>query len=39
MPDDWFNNNVCDTVYINNDWSVKNDKSHLAGTLQKEYRH
>jgi len=25
-------------IYINNDLSVKNDKSHLAGTLQKEYR-
>jgi len=23
---------------INNNLSVKNDKSHLAGTLQKEYR-
>jgi len=25
-------------IYINNDLSVKNDVSHLAGTLQKEYR-
>jgi len=24
-------------IYINNDLSVENDKSHLAGTLQKEY--
>jgi len=24
-------------IYISNDWSVTNDKSHLAGTLQKEY--
>jgi len=25
-------------IYINNDLSVKNYKSHLAGTLEKEYR-
>jgi len=31
-----FMQRYCDWA-INNDYSVKNDKSHLAGTLQKEY--